>query len=637
MPSTINISNILLDNDLSGTLDNPYVVSISNVKFGILGVENGGLGTYSLPSGRLLLGNGILPPVFLSGSDGDFLSWSSDSSSWISKKTDNIKSLNIFLDNNQLFSLIDNSSGSTKTYNIVYNTVEKSLFLGSPENNDGTASFRAIYSSDLPDNLYNKNLFNSFLSGTFTGSIYAESLYGDGSNLYNLSSSQVNDFENRVQDILLNEELTFNNIDILTGTIQNAVINNGTFYGTVSGTLIGDGSEIENLSINSISGLYDYIETFFSGGNGVTINSGTISVDSEIVQITSSDINVNILNSGNYKIFSLNENVSINSISASTANLVNISSNNIYSNILSGNIYGNFNGIYTGPGTNIDSNSIENSSLKNNFININNNRVELGQSIQVSGISNVTSSDNKILTSLSGDTVTVNLNTVLDIPYLTTDYLSSSQIVGDGSGLTNINISNIASISNLIPVDEQNIIFNNGVLSLTESINVQNIYSPKAYIVELDVYSISGSGTGLIDIDANKLINTASLISKIASEIPASPIRNYSTTASFNVGDIVCMTTDGIQKASNLLKSTSVPIGVVSSVNNNSIFVQVNGNTFFSNSLISQTSGTIIYLGQDGDGVLYSSIPINSFVVEIGKISEQNKLEINFRKLWKLK
>ncbi len=38
------------------------------------------------------------------------------------------------------------------------------------------------------------------------------------------------------------------------------------------------------------------------------------------------------------------------------------------SNILSGNIYGNFNGIYTGPGTNIDSNSIENSSLKNNYI-----------------------------------------------------------------------------------------------------------------------------------------------------------------------------------------------------------------------------------------------------------------------------
>ncbi len=71
--------------DLTGSIFEPQVKSISNVATGTLSVSNGGTGTGSLASGGVLLGNGTSAITLLTGSaDGHVLTWSSASNSWTS-------------------------------------------------------------------------------------------------------------------------------------------------------------------------------------------------------------------------------------------------------------------------------------------------------------------------------------------------------------------------------------------------------------------------------------------------------------------------------------------------------------------------------------------------------------------------
>jgi hypothetical protein len=688
--TTNNTINVVLNNDLSGTLSNPYVVSVNNVKYGILQVENGGLGGYTIPFGTILLGNGVLRPNYLSGSDGDIISWSAVSGSWNAVPFNGVQSLNFTIDSNPIFQLTDTSFGKDKTYGISFKDIPQNMFLAGPLFDiTGSLEARYIGTSDLPSIISDKTFLNSTLQGNVTGNILADNIIslgitGSGAGLYDLRSSQINDFIQEVQSIINSDNFSYNYLTVSTASISNASINNAT----INGTFIGDGSEIENINPNNISNLTNIIRASFTSGQNIDITSGTISFTGSLYSFTSSNGNilVNTLQNGNISL-ELNNDLAINQLTSSDASLLKAKIYNLNSDlIISDHLSGNFFGKYYGSGEEIT--NIPNSSLEKSYIILNGNTVNLGDSLQVSGISSVSSSNSNITTTLNGDVVYLNFKTNPEFLYVSSSVFTGS-FYGDGSNLTNISINNLGNIQQLINnninLDNYNLILDsNERIALSPSIgvtslNANSIYSYSGSYNELEVNILSssyiyGNGYNITNIDARNIINvdeifnaaftgsdnitvnssgqttfvslknnislqsvTASL-SGDGSSITniTSPLYKVFTGSGFSTGDVVCMTSSGLAKADNRYSSTNKPFGVVSSVNQSLVTVQMTGEVTITHLISNPSYGNIVYLGTSGVGNSYSSINTGCYAVELGTISDTNKILLNFKRLWKI-
>ena len=108
--------NVTLGGDVSGSLENMKVVSVENVKNGVLDVKNGGLSVSSIPQGTILIGNGENEPTFLSGTQNDLIVWSDGG--WTSKEIDIISSMSLDIEENDIFQIENNSNGSNKKFYI---------------------------------------------------------------------------------------------------------------------------------------------------------------------------------------------------------------------------------------------------------------------------------------------------------------------------------------------------------------------------------------------------------------------------------------------------------------------------------------------------------------------------------------
>ncbi len=697
-PNNTFIIDLKLTEDLSGSLYEPYVISVEHVVSGVLNVLNGGLGSSSIPYGSIIVGNNSDVPVFLTGSSNDILMWSQESSSWIAKNIDIVESIDITSDQNNIFSIEDISVGEEKKFNITFLTQSYGLFLASPSASNGSLILRRIQKEDLPSIFENITVIDSEFSGTFTGSVLATKLIADGSQLYNISSSQIIDFEERVTDIATSLPNIYSNIYAQTASFVNANIENAN----ISGSFIGDGSGIVGIVTTNIVNFSDEVRGQFSAGSGILIESGNISAPLASLEIVSGDTNINISSSLTERIVTLSSsvtlsnltasNASINSLTTNILNINNLNSQIISSSYITGNMYGSFFGSYSGSGNLIS--SIPNSSLVNDSIFINGNAIKLGESVQVSGISSVSSSNPNIITNLSGSVVEIGLQNNLSIPYVSSQYLSSSEIYGgkyygDGSSLTNINLSDPQILRSLLLVEQYNIVTSSdGEIRLNRNIDVDivtsSIVRSTNIICNDTVYSdlvsssnFYGNGFNIYNIDAKKIVNPNDIFESLVfvggnniqtqTDISGTTVVDLNNdisvttvTASFSgdgknitnltsprykivngsgfsIGDVVCYTTSGLNKADYRYDSTNNPIGIISNISGNFLSVQLDGEIYIDNLNSSSLSGKIFYLGPTGSVLQYGSINSGNFAVKVGTCTESGKLMIDFKKLWKVK
>lgn len=673
--------NVILSNDLSGTLDNPSVISIANIKNGILSVQNGGTGLSELTSGSLLFAKDVNTIVPFTGSNDDIITWSDQSGGWVVKQIDIVEDVNITSEQNQIFEIIDTSHLKNKNFSISFLDNIPNLFLASPTSSNGKLSLRLITSADLPDYYENISIANSDFSGTFSGSYSGvgnfESISGEASRISNLSSSQILDFDDRVISLYNQGPHTFYSASITTASIGTLVVEDlANITGAFEGYFIGDATELENIQTDNIMDLKEVILSYFSGGVGITFDSGTISAPNTIFDITSLDNNIVVSETNNNIYIGLSSSITASKISSEeiTTDILNInnltlqqlSSSYIFSNYISGNINGSFTGTYFGSGENI--NNIPNTSLENSFIIINGNQINLGDSVQVSGISTVSSSNQNLsaIIDASGSILTLAVSNNPSFSSLTSDHvdtntISASYFHGDGRYITNLNFQNVGNVSA------------DSITSSNFSANDADIY--RLGVTILSASSVSGDASGLYNIDANNIVGLESLVQQrfingsnttvqenINNEIYfnlnnninlssvtasfsgdgsritnlQSPIFKQFIGTGFSAGDIVSIVNENTIIKSSFLNS-EVPYGIISQISGNNIFVQTNGICNIASTFTNSDIGTIVYLGNNGNCIKYEDIPLNSYAVEIGTLVSTNKVVLNFKKLWKIK
>lgn len=636
--------NVILSNDLSGTLDNPYVVSVNNIASGVLSVENGGLETSSIPYGSIIIGRDELTPYFLTGSSNSILYWSDISSSWEAKSINFIEDVQLSSSENDIFEIEDLSVGKDKKYSITFKNSGNGFFLATPTASNGKLGLRRIEPSDLPSEFTDIVLLNSTLTGSFSGSIITNYISGDGSALYNLSSSQIDNFSEDVETIVKNTEFTFNNVSVVnliasSSFIEQLVVETGS----ISGTFSGDGSELTNINVYNIDNFSETVWSLFTGSNGILINSGNISLTKPEKDIFSLSDNI-IINSGSTSIiFDLSDNLSLNSLTASSLKTDNLSINNLNSDnisatlISSSTFLGNFSGVlsgtYSGSGQYI--NSIPNSSLQFPFININNNEVSLGQSIQVSGLSSITSSNNNISIVTSGSNVGVSLSEILTVDTVLASVISGATLYGDGRNITNISLDSVEQeimqiARDGIYLDNITLITGSGneIKVNTDNISLGDITANEISSQNIIVGSILASA-----ITASYFVGDGSKLNNISATVGVSCALSSS---SIQVGDVVYLTSYGADLCDNRYKQKNNPTGILITKNGNNSYLLTNGVFEKDIAYLSCSVGDIIYLGQTGSCIKYENIPTGSYATQIGTVVETNKVSINFKKLWKV-
>lgn len=667
--------NIVLTNDLSGTIDNPYVVSVDNITKGILHVEHGGTGLSDIPYGSIVIGDSENSVTTLTGSGNDLLSWSDESGSWVPKTFDIISSLEMSTEENDLFTILDESSGTEKKFNFLINEQQPNKFLASPTGSVGEITARQIHASDLPAYFENITINDSEFSGTFIGEAQFSSMTGDGSGLSNLTSSQILNFQEDVASLFYLGPHEFVQASIETASLGTVTISDLMYAtGAFDGEFIGDGSSLENLIAGNIVNLKEEVLGYLSGGFGIEISEEGVISAPNIIETYSSDYNIEISQSAQELYFSLSDSLQLNNITASniiaqsltvpTLELQNINVNSIIAEEISGTFYGDFLGSYSGGGENIT--NIPNSSLENSFITINGNQVSLGDEINVSGISEIVSTNSNILVSNSGSSVLLEQSlapvfTSVTASAIEVETLEADYIYGDGSNITNISLENInnATVQNL--TCSSTIIENAEIFNIfADSIQANYLSGNGANITNIDVANIPGlpylfdrvfTGSLNITVATNEyqetiatLKNNISLTSVTASfsgdgsrltNIQTPIVKKYNGT-NLSIGNIVTLSTfSEVSKATNLTKN--LPIGIVSEVDGNIITVQLAGVCQILNNLSNQVIGESLYLGADGDAVRYESLQPNCYAIQIGTIVENNQILINIKNLWKIK
>lgn len=683
-PITNTSINVILSNDLSGTLDNPYVISVENIKNGVLGVINGGVGTSSFPAGQILLGNGSNPLYTISGNQDDILTWSEISSSWVTKHIDIVEDITVSSDQNSIFEIRDQSVLKNKSFNISFLTHSSNKFLASPSNSSGFLETREISQEDLPRFYDNIFISNSTFNGNFSGSGQFTNISGDGSQLINLSSSQILDFDDKVTQLFSQKPHFFESASISSAYIDSLFVEQllyatGTFYGT----FVGDGESIQNIDVNNITDFYEILYDSFIGTDGINFVSGVISAPGLSINITASDSNVGIDKIGQTYYLSLKDEVTISLLETNTVSASNIFTNNLNisnlsasvvqagvvnsENIYANNYFGNLIGTYSGSGQNIT--NIPTSSLEYSFIMINGEKIGLGQSFNYAGIDEVqTLTPDNLSINTSGTVLHLSLsaNQVLNDVYankVLTQFISSSEFVGDGRYLTNLTFNDVnsASINNL--VSDQIIC---STIQAGE-ITVGDTYSSRFFgdgsnITNINVDNVTGLnfkldrsvvGSGSVSVvntpDAQVIISLKNdiTLNSITSSFDGdgsritniqSPLVKIFNNTNSQIGDIVyILSNNTVAKASNINKATTNAIGIVTNIIQNFAYVQLDGECYINNLINSQTAGTIMYLGTSGDAVLYENILPGQYAYQIGTISNNNSIIINFKKLWKVK
>ena len=352
----INVNNIFIVNNISskvirgkfiGDGENISNIGATNI-IGTVNVINGGIGTSSIISKRILYGN-----------DSDIIGNSSDFT-W------------------------DNNSNTFNVNGTIYtNIINANSY---------------IFSSNI-------NISDSIIgnNGRFT-SIYSENIqgefYGDGANISNLNSSNINGVLAVINGgtgcniIPIGEIIIGNNSNAIITTsnfswdiinknlnvigniyASNILISNNLYTTTIQGKFIGDGTNISNIVASNIIG--NNIISVTNGGTGnsnLPLNHILIGNDTNPIYTTSNftwDISSNILNIiGSVQtndidakfIYTSDINIS-NSIICKNANITNLYANNIQgyfcgdgsglSNIISSNIQGILPVIKGGLGCNI--------------------------------------------------------------------------------------------------------------------------------------------------------------------------------------------------------------------------------------------------------------------------------------------
>jgi hypothetical protein len=479
--TSLNISNINVYGDLYGSILSPKVVSIGNVQHGILNVKNGGTGLQSVLDGQILIGKNGKYDFIRGNFNGDSIVWSSASGSWISERPSGLKDLNIELENNLFFDITSNYSiDNIKTYNLIEKQQQRDGFVVTDSNKNLT--IRKISTTDLPtvfDNLILTNVnsdgnhygnFSGYLVGSGAGQ-FEGVLKGDGKDIVNLDPNNIVDLNLFIAEALSASDLYLGNV-----TIQNLNSSDGRYNGTFTGFFSGDGSQLTNLPIK---------------------------------EMFSNDPNITVSETGEV---ALSETLYLNS---------SVTSPKIYSDKFEGNYYGNGAGLT----------NIQNDSLANPFVRINGQILYLGGSASISADFLVNNNNSNISASYESGILTLDFTknlTVDSVNSVTMNaYAISGSFSGDGSKITNVDVSNITGLRSYIlsilsssQLDNYNIIFKDEKISLNRTlevdfINTNNINGATASFINGEFNTITGYRLNTQELSSTMLLGDGSRIKEI--------------------------------------------------------------------------------------------------------------------------
>lgn len=436
--SILNLSNLNVYGDLLGSVLSPKVISVGNVEYGILNIENGGTGLSIIPNGQILIGqDGKIG--FITGSHGETLLYSVIEDKWITGKTSGVNDIFINLEENPIFSIISSSDiNNVKTFDILFKSQQEEGFLVSDFSGSNKLAIRKIRTTDLPTTFDNLILTNVYSSGSHQGNF-------------------IGNFDGNLT---------------------------GNFIGTVSGTIIGDGSQISNLNASNISGINDAITNVLTGTEELIINRASIS---ELNATSASIAGVfygNFFGDGSEltnlkvkEIYSNSPNITISqdgeiNFSETLSLSGSLSADEVYSNKIIGYFYGD--------GENIT--NISNESLRTPFITINNLPIYLGESAFIGADFGAISESDNLTLIYENNLLTVNMLNDITLNSISADNITAEEFngtfYGNGQNITNINynnitnleqyIKNVAAVENIL--DGQNLVYDNDIIKLNDNV-----------------------------------------------------------------------------------------------------------------------------------------------------------------------
>jgi hypothetical protein len=421
----INVANINVVNNISTkTIEGKFIgdgSGLSNIGanniVGVVNVVNGGIGTSSIQSMRILYGNDTEPV----GNSDNFLWDNSRNSLYV----------NGFIYTNSI-----NSSSSIYTINI--------YTIATINANNG--SFNNIYGSNIQGKFYGdgssiSNLVSSNIIGTLN-------VVNGGTGCNNIPYGQIV-VGNNSNTVITSRNLTWDNLNNklnINGDIyaNNAYLSQNLYAKNIQGAFYGNGTNISNIIGSNIIG--EGVVSVINGGTGnstLPINQILIGNNINPIYSTSNftwDNISNILNiNGSVKTNYINANIIegidiniSNLITANNANVTNINAKTIQgsfygdgselSNIKLNNIIGIFQVFNGGTGCNL---------LPSNQILIGND------TNPVLTTSNFMINNNNLL--VNGN---INANNIYASSNIFTNYIKG-KFHGDGANISNINASNI--------------------------------------------------------------------------------------------------------------------------------------------------------------------------------------------------
>lgn len=369
-------------------------------------------------------------------------------------------------------------------------------------------------------------------------------------------------------------------------------------------------------TVDNIEGLNSYVYSILNAGNGINFQNGIFSLENPIID----------------------GNLQLNFLNAVTVQ-----------------------GHFTGDGRNIY--GITNDSLETPYITINDQRVYLGESVYAAGVASIIAGKNLVAENTNGEITlklseeinpykanivelsasTIQTSTVNSTYGLFTNYVSSSNFYGDGSGLQNITINNISNID---------------INSLTAS-SLQ-AYSASAVYIKSNVgsfESIIGDGSGITGIPYASIVGSPLAPDwlpvsgsykqaimwdgfKWVSHDGATRVTYYNCR-DLVAGDPVCFdsTTSRIKKTNCSNLSLSRPIGIVEYITsvgiNQTAVVQCSGENAINN-MQNFDIGEPVFIGRAGNLIKKSDIIPGDYLSQIGIKSITGALFIQpmfFRKI----
>lgn len=496
--SILNLSNINVYGDLSGSILLPKVLSLNNVKYGILNIVNGGTGLSSFPNGQILIGKDGKIGFITGSADGESIIWSSSLDSWITARFNGLNDLTINLQQNPLFEITTELSGlNYKTYSLTNKEYPQRTFLATSITSSSPFEARIIEVADLPQitgveltNITSSGMhfgnFDGEFIGNFSGSVYgviSGSLMGDGYEITNINPNNIQSLDQKISDTISNLTSAF----YTNLTASNVYFEDGYY----SGFFYGDASNLYNIPISDP----------VAGNN---------------INITKDGLNNNII--------SVSDFIEVSGIYSNEIDTEKFTSNEISAEVISGSFYGDGYGLYNIPA----------SALENPLIIINGQVANLGERVYLSGTVDYLETDSNITGTLEDGYLSLALSEDLDLNNINVStvsadvvdaYIVSSSFYGNGSGITNIQTQNISGlrdyINSLTNVDGTNIVIDsNNKLSLGNNLFINNFTSlsgtiTDAIITKATIYELSSTNITLNNIDAGTIKGDGSQIINI--------------------------------------------------------------------------------------------------------------------------